>query len=70
VGTGRRGPLARLGHGHVTRYCLGHARCPVLAVPPATLAGGLPRPWSRRWELTPGQELGEPTGEQPRREVR
>jgi len=38
VGAGRRGPLARLGHGRVTRYCLAHATCPVLAVPPASLA--------------------------------
>jgi len=39
VGAGRRGPLARLGHGRVTRYCMAHANCPVLAVPPPTLAG-------------------------------
>ncbi len=38
VGAGRRGPLARFGHGRVTRYCMAHAACPVLAVPPATLA--------------------------------
>jgi len=38
VGAGRRGGLAFLGHGRVGRYCLAHAQCPVLAVPPATLA--------------------------------
>ena len=38
VGAGRRGSLAWLGHGRVGRYCLAHAQCPVLAVPPATLA--------------------------------
>jgi nucleotide-binding universal stress UspA family protein len=38
VGAGRRGGLAWLGHGRVGRYCLTHAQCPVLAVPPATLA--------------------------------
>jgi len=38
VGAGRRGGLARLSHGRVSRYCLAHAQCPVLAVPPATLA--------------------------------
>jgi len=38
LGAGRRGLLARLGHGRVTRYCLAHAACPVLAVPPASLA--------------------------------
>jgi nucleotide-binding universal stress UspA family protein len=38
VGAGRRGGLAWLGHGRVGRYCLAHAQCPVLAVPPASLA--------------------------------
>ena len=38
VGAGRRGGLTWLGHGRVGRYCLAHAQCPVLAVPPATLA--------------------------------
>ena len=33
VGAGRRGRLARLKRGSVSRYCLVHARCPVLAVP-------------------------------------
>jgi nucleotide-binding universal stress UspA family protein len=37
VGAGRRGGLAWLGHGRVSRYCLSHAQCPVLAVPPASL---------------------------------
>jgi hypothetical protein len=36
VGTGRRGTLTRVCPGRVSRYCLAHARCPVLAVPPAT----------------------------------
>jgi hypothetical protein len=40
VGTGRRGVLARVISGKVSRYCLAHARCPVLAVPPPALAGG------------------------------
>ncbi len=38
VGAGRRGILARLWSGRVSRYCLAHAQCPVLAVPPAVLA--------------------------------
>jgi nucleotide-binding universal stress UspA family protein len=38
VGAGQRGGLAWLGHGRVSRYCLAHAQCPVLAVPPASLA--------------------------------
>ena len=33
VGAGRRGLLSRLWRGTVTRYCVRHARCPVLAVP-------------------------------------
>ncbi|MFC4034966.1 universal stress protein [Streptomyces polygonati] len=37
IGTGRRGSLLRLFHGDVSRYCLAHARCPVLAVPPSEL---------------------------------
>jgi nucleotide-binding universal stress UspA family protein len=37
VGAGRRGVLSRMWHGRVSRYCLAHANCPVLAVPhPAT----------------------------------
>jgi nucleotide-binding universal stress UspA family protein len=38
VGAGQRGMLARLWSARVSRYCLSHAQCPVLAVPPATLA--------------------------------
>ena len=34
IGAGRRGPLARLAGCRVSRYCLGHAQCPVLAIPP------------------------------------
>ena len=33
VGAGRRGQLSRVCHGAVSRYCIAHARCPVLAVP-------------------------------------
>ena len=38
VGTGRRGALARMALSRVSRYCLAHARCPVLAIPPPALA--------------------------------
>lgn len=61
VGAGRRGALARVISGKVSRYCLAHARCPVLAVPPPALAQelghGLPRWvfWHR--PLTPDQVL-------------
>ncbi len=43
VGTGRRGRLRRLFHGAVSRYCLAHARCTVLAVPPSELLDTLER---------------------------
>jgi nucleotide-binding universal stress UspA family protein len=38
LGTGRRGAAARLLACRVGRYCLAHARCPVIAVPPSELA--------------------------------
>jgi len=67
VGTGRRGPLARIWHGRVSRYCLAHARCPVLTVPPPALArtaGHGLRAWSfRHRELTVARALPEPDGE-------
>lgn len=37
IGTGRQGTLRRLGHANVSRYCLAHAACPVLAIPPSPL---------------------------------
>jgi nucleotide-binding universal stress UspA family protein len=40
VGAGRRTWTARFWGAKVSRYCLRHARCPVLAIPPATLDGG------------------------------
>jgi nucleotide-binding universal stress UspA family protein len=51
IGAGRRGAVGRALHKSVGRYCLAHARCPVLAVPPSALMEevrrGL-RPWSLR----------------------
>jgi nucleotide-binding universal stress UspA family protein len=41
VGAGRRSALARLVLSRVSRYCLAHARCPVLAIPPPALASEL-----------------------------
>jgi nucleotide-binding universal stress UspA family protein len=38
VGAGRRGFLARALACRVSRYCLAHAQCPVIAVPPSELA--------------------------------
>ena len=60
IGAGRRG-VARLGHGRVARYCLAHATCAVVAVPPSPLAS-----YARRWPralafrqqgLNPGEAL-------------
>ena len=38
IGSGRRGALRRLGRYGVARYCLASAPCPVLAIPPPSLA--------------------------------
>jgi nucleotide-binding universal stress UspA family protein len=38
VGAGRRAMLGRLLHRRVGRYCLAHAACPVLIIPPSELA--------------------------------
>ncbi len=37
IGTGRHGAVGRLFSVNVRRYCLAHAGCPVLAVPPTAL---------------------------------
>jgi nucleotide-binding universal stress UspA family protein len=61
VGAGRRGMLSRIWHGKVSRYCIAHARCPVLAVPhPATARqmGLGPATWALRYrDLTVNQVL-------------
>jgi nucleotide-binding universal stress UspA family protein len=38
IGAGRQGPLRRMWSYGVSRYCLAHARCPVLAIPAPALA--------------------------------
>lgn len=48
VGCGRGNWLTSGVHGSVTRYCLAHARCPVLAVPPPEMIAEV-RSRSRRW---------------------
>jgi nucleotide-binding universal stress UspA family protein len=51
IGTGRRRPVSRTLRKSVGRYCLAHAGCPVLAVPPSRLMDEMERgllPWSRR----------------------
>lgn len=67
IGAGRRGRMARMRHGRVSRYCLAHARSPVLAVPPPDLSGRAARrlrAWSlRRRALTVEQARHEWEGE-------
>ena len=57
IGTGRRVRFGRMMRRSVSRYCLAHARCPVLAVPPSALMDEMSHPlhsWHiRRHELTP-----------------
>jgi nucleotide-binding universal stress UspA family protein len=57
IGTGRRAGFGRMMRKSVSRYCLAHARCPVLAVPPSALMDEMSHPlhsWRvRRRELTP-----------------
>jgi nucleotide-binding universal stress UspA family protein len=52
IGTGRRSLIGRALRKSVGRYCLAHAKCPVLAVPPSALmdemSRGRGRPWARR----------------------
>jgi nucleotide-binding universal stress UspA family protein len=43
VGIGRRGPLTRAISGKVCHYCVTHAHCPVLTVPPPEFARELGR---------------------------
>lgn len=63
IGTGRHGTVGRLFSAKASRYCLAHAGCPVLAVPPTALeleAGhGLHR-WTFRHS---GLTLGELTAD-------
>lgn len=44
IGAGRRGRLRHPMHAGTARYCLAHAVCPVIAVPPPTLQAQLPSP--------------------------
>jgi nucleotide-binding universal stress UspA family protein len=62
IGTGRRAGLGRMVHRSVSRYCLAHAKCPVLAVPPSALmdeVGHGLRSWHiRRHALIPDHPEG------------
>jgi nucleotide-binding universal stress UspA family protein len=48
VGYGGRSRLGYAVHGAVTRYCIAHARCPVLTAPPPELIREV-RPWRHHW---------------------
>jgi Universal stress protein family len=66
LGAGHHGALVRLAAWRVSWYCLAHARCPVLIVPPDALAraighGRLARALWRR-TLTPERVLREQHG--------
>jgi nucleotide-binding universal stress UspA family protein len=50
IGTGRRGALSRMTRRSVGRYCLAHAKCPVLAVPPSALMDEMSH-GLRSWQL-------------------
>jgi len=50
VGTGRRRTVGRMFRRSVTRYCLAHAKCPVLAVPPSALMDEMSH-GLRSWQL-------------------
>jgi len=68
IGSGRHGRPVRAWHGRVSRYCVAHAPCPVLTVPPPALAqtaGHGLRAWSfRHRELTVDRVLPDgPDGE-------
>jgi nucleotide-binding universal stress UspA family protein len=55
IGAGGHGVLHRLLGCRVSRYCLGHACCPLVAVPPSRLAEDLHglRGWVRKHRLQP-----------------
>jgi len=59
VGCGGRSWPRCAFHGAVTRYCIAHARCPVLAVPPPDLISKL-RLWPHHWR--PEDFTGQPAG--------
>ena len=50
IGTGRRSGLGRVLRASVGRYCLAHATCPVLAVPPSALMDEMSH-GLRSWQL-------------------
>ncbi len=64
IGAGRHGWLRRLLACRVSRYCLGHACCPIVAVPPSQLAAELHglHGWVLRHRLHP-ENAGAPAAD-------
>jgi nucleotide-binding universal stress UspA family protein len=64
ISAGRRGTLGRLLACRVSRYCLGHSCCPVVAVPPSPLAEELHglHGWMLRHRLHP-ENVGLPAAD-------
>jgi nucleotide-binding universal stress UspA family protein len=62
IGAGRRGPVAHALASRVSRYCLAHAKCLVLAVPPPALAqvGHGLRGWAFRHRGLSPDDVGLP----------
>jgi nucleotide-binding universal stress UspA family protein len=64
IGTGRQSRLGRIAYARVSRYCLAHASCPVLAVPPSPLdreiGFGL-RTWKFRRRVLHPADVAAPT---------
>lgn len=62
VGAGRRGRLRHALHAGTARYCLAHAHCPVIAVPPPALQAELGTGLRRRQEISRLLERVDQTG--------
>ena len=66
IGTGRRSLIGRALRKSVGRYCLAHAKCPVLAVPPSALmdeVGRGFRPWPLRGRRALVPDISELSGD-------
>jgi nucleotide-binding universal stress UspA family protein len=68
IGTGRRNAIGRALRRSVGRYCLAHAHCPVLAVPPSALMdemqhGLLTWPLRARHVLVPDRDISQLSNE-------
>jgi len=65
IGTGRRSLVGRALRKSAGRYCLAHAKCPVLAVPPSALMDELGRgfrPWPLRRRRALAPDISELSG--------